>query len=124
MKVILRATKETMQHIAKYRRSLFVMIIFIWITGVLAPFLQVVLPSLFLYLIETQQSFATLMVYAGGISLLVAVLDSAHNYLMQTYDPKMYVIKCKLTLRLYEKAMHVPYAQVEDMEYRQLLNRA
>ena len=58
MKVILRATKETMQHIAKYRRSLFVMIIFIWITGVLAPFLQVVLPSLFLYLIETQQSFA------------------------------------------------------------------
>lgn len=47
MKVILRAAKETMQHIAKYRRSLFVMIIFIWITGVLAPFLQVVLPSLF-----------------------------------------------------------------------------
>ena len=44
--------------------------------------------------------------------------------LIQTYDPKMYVIKCKLTLRLYEKAMHVPYAQVEDMEYRRLLNRA
>ena len=107
MKVILRATKETMQHIAKYRRSLFVMIIFIWITGVLAPFLQVVLPSLFLYLIETQQSFATLMVYAGGISLLVAVLDSAHNYLMQTYDPKMYVIKCKLTLRLYLSLIHI-----------------
>ena len=116
--------KKTVTAMIRWKKSLFIMIFFIWVSGVLTPFLHVLMPSFLLYLIETQSSIIMLLWYALLLGLVTAFLDSVSTYLTQLYDPKMYVVKCKLTLALYDKAMNTPYAQMEDMEYRQKLNRA
>ena len=124
MKTIIFAARKTVHHIVCDRPGLIVIMVLIWISGVISPFLLVMLPSLLLYFLETQNDLGVLLFYAGGISLLAALLSSIHIYLKQIYDPMMYTVKCHLTLNLYEKAMKIPYVQMEHLEYRRLLNRA
>lgn len=124
MKIMMYAMRKTFRAMMKWKKSLFIMIFFMWVSGVLTPFLQVLMPSFLLYLIETESSIIMLLWFALLFGLVTAFLDSVSTYLTQLYDPKMYIVKCKLTLALYDKAMNTPYAQMEDMGYRQKLNRA
>ena len=124
MKIMMYAMRKTFRAMMKWKKSLFIMIFFMWVSGVLTPFLQVLMPSFLLYLIETESSIIMLLWFALLFGLVTAFLDSVSTYLTQLYDPKMYIVKCKLTLALYDKAMNTPYAKMEDMGYRQKLNRA
>ena len=103
--------RKTFRAMMKWKKSLFIMIFFMWVSGVLTPFLQVLMPSFLLYLIETESSIIMLLWFALLFGLVTAFLDSVSTYLTQLYDPKMYIVKCKLTLALYDKAMNTPYAK-------------
>ena len=115
MKIMMYAMRKTFRAMMKWKKSLFIMIFFMWVSGVLTPFLQVLMPSFLLYLIETESSIIMLLWFALLFGLVTAFLDSVSTYLTQLYDPKMYIVKCKLTLALYDKAMlTVPNGHMEN----------
>jgi len=112
------------QHMKKWHPESIGLILINSIAVAIAPFIWVIVPKLIIDAIDAKQSTAYLMTVLLSTLILASIVYFSKEACIGVYRMKMSRIRMLFGLELHDKAMHLEYHHVENVDTQNTLHRA